>query len=306
MRLARLTQSLLQQVSICIAPNAQAARINALPFIDHYGSYLSTLIFVCLVPYGNWRIWKIFKAGQCSSALVAMALGSMSFFLLLLVRLFASGGSELSGRMYTFVLIPVGLVCAIAIDSIIRGFYLNASLRRLRLSNLFGISFGMAAATVATVGGVAAGEPSFYARLPGPFVVDAGERSIDDFNVKAGLWVATHLTPGHGVASDAATASVVANIGHQTIVNGEVLFLSPKWDAVDKSAASSDGVSYIVVDRRITQELPASGSYFSPDFNSGNYSSPIPSNYINKFDSVPGASRIYDNGNILIYQLPTQ
>ena len=272
-----------------IGPNVQATKINSLPFIDHYGSYLSTFAFFCLVPYGNWRIWKICKSGQASSALVAMALGSMSFYLLLLVRLFASGGSELSGRMYTFVLIPVGLVSAIAIDSIIRVFYLNVNLRLLRLSNLFGISFGMAAVTVGTVGGIAAGEPSLYARLPGPFVVDGGERSVDDFNLQAGLWVASHLTPGHGMASDAATAAVVANIGRQTIVNGEVLFLNPKWDAVDASAASSYGISYIVVDQRITQELPASGAYFSPDVNAGNYYRPLPVSYIDKIQFSPGS-----------------
>jgi hypothetical protein len=155
-----------------------------------------------------------------------------------------------------------------------------------------------------TIGGITAGEPVFYARLPGPFVVEAGERSIDDFNVQAGLWVASHLAPYQGIASDAGTASVVGNLGHETIVNGEVLFLSPTWNANAASAAAKNGVNYIVVDERITKQLPAAGAYFPLDINAGHYYQPLPSSYINKFNTVPGVSRIYDNGNIIIYQLP--
>jgi hypothetical protein len=287
-----------------IGRNAKATAINTLPFPDRYGPYLSTLLFFCLVPYGNWRIFKIFKSGRASPALIAMGLSSLSFYLLLLVRLFASDGSELSGRMYTFVLIPVGLVCAIAIDGIIRALYLNRITPKLGLENLSGLSFGIASAGVLTIGGIAAGEPVFYARLPGPFVVEAGERSIDDFNVQAGLWVASHLAPYQGIASDAGTGSVIGNIGNETIVKAEILFLSPTWNANVASTAAKDGVTYIVVDQRITKQLPAAGAYFSPDFNAGDYYQPIASGDINKFNTVPGASRIYDNGNIIIYQLP--
>ena len=183
-----------------IGSSAQAEQIYyALPFLDHYGSYFSTLVLAFLVPYGDWRIWKMAASREVGAPFVAIALGSLSFYLLLVVRLFAADGSELSGRIYTYALIPVGLVAAIALDSIVRSFYMRITRLSPLRTYLYGITIGITTTTILMVGGIAAGEPSYYARLPGPYIVDAGERSVDDYNNQAALWMAKHLP--HGLES---------------------------------------------------------------------------------------------------------
>ncbi len=49
--------------------------------------------------------------------------------------------------------------------------------------------------------------------------------------------------------------------------------------------------------------LPASGQYFPVDPNVGKYTRPLPLADLTKFDHVPGVARIYDSGNIVIYDL---
>ena len=246
------------------------------------------------------------RSREVGAPFVAIALGSLSFYLLLVVRLFAADGSELSGRIYTYALIPVGLVAAIALDSIVRSFYMRITRLSPLRTYLYGITIGITTTTILMVGGIAAGEPSYYACLPGPYIVDAGERSVDDYNNQAALWMAKHLPHGLGIASDAATAVIVGNVGGETLVNAQILFLNDHWNASDSKIAAADGVSYIVIDLRVTKQLPADGSYFSQDVNAGDYVTPLPLADTTKFDTIPGVSRIYDNGNILIYQLPAK
>ncbi len=49
--------------------------------------------------------------------------------------------------------------------------------------------------------------------------------------------------------------------------------------------------------------LPASGQYFPVDPNVGKYTRPLPLAGLTKFNQVPGVARIYDSGNIVIYDL---
>jgi hypothetical protein len=43
--------------------------------------------------------------------------------------------------------------------------------------------------------------------------------------------------------------------------------------------------------------------YFPVDPNVGNYTRPLPLADLTKFNQVPGVARIYDSGNIVIYDL---
>ena len=53
----------------------------------------------------------------------------------------------------------------------------------------------------------------------------------------------------------------------------------------------------------VTEQLPAAGYYFSPDPHQGNYKKPLPSQAIDKYNDIPGVSRVFDDGTIVIYDL---
>ena len=53
----------------------------------------------------------------------------------------------------------------------------------------------------------------------------------------------------------------------------------------------------------MTQQLPAEGSYFEDDPLAGHYAKPLPSAALSKFDAIPGVSRIFDDGVIVIYAM---
>ena len=69
------------------------------------------------------------------------------------------------------------------------------------------------------------------------------------------------------------------------------------------SIVAQKRITYVVGDKRITEQLPAAGYYFSPDPHQGNYKKPLPSQTIDKYNDIPGVSRVFDDGTIVIYDL---
>ena len=63
-------------------------------------------------------------------------------------------------------------------------------------------------------------------------------------------------------------------------------------------------VRYLLVDRRLSAARPLVGVYFEdgePDTQPPG--APVPAGWLDKFDAVAGASRVYDNGDVRIYDL---
>jgi hypothetical protein len=67
--------------------------------------------------------------------------------------------------------------------------------------------------------------------------------------------------------------------------------------------AQALAVHYVLVDLRLARSLPASGQYFPIDPHAGSYTHPLSLRGLTKFDQAPGVDRIYDDGNIVIYNL---
>ena len=57
------------------------------------------------------------------------------------------------------------------------------------------------------------------------------------------------------------------------------------------------------VDRRLSESLPAGGQYFPDDPRAGKYTRPLPAADLSKYASISSIARIYDSGNIVIYDL---
>ena len=287
-----------------VLPNSHKQGVSGtLPVVDSIWEYASTLLLVVLACFGTWQVWKS-RQGEGNAVSLGLGLGALSIFIVLVVRVASGDGSELAGRAMSFALIPISLVAAvILIDRARRK--PDRPRHGLRRFQNFGMAVvGTAILVVLAVGGIAGGWPSYYARLPGPYRVSAYERSVDQHNLDAATWAATALPRGGGVASDDFTESMFSALGNQAYQrNVADLFLTTSYTGADRSLVRDKRITFVVADKRITEQLPASGFYFSPDPHQGNYKKPLPGVTIDKFNSVPGVSRIFDDGTIVIYDL---
>jgi hypothetical protein len=163
---------------------------------------------------------------------------------------------------------------------------------------------GVAAVVLLGIGGVAGGWPAYYARLPGTFRVEAWERSIDQHNLDLAAWAARELPPDYGIASDYETASLLASLGHEAAPPGVGdLFLSANFSSSARKLVRDKRVDFVVVDKRMSQQLPADGSYFADDPRAGQYRSPVPVRDLDKFNHIAGVSRIFEDGTMTVYSL---
>ena len=87
--------------------------------------------------------------------------------------------------------------------------------------------------------------------------------------------------------------------------------LGTAWVVMDTKLSEADlatlrdgHIDYVVVDLRLAQAPPVYPYYFEqsePD--GGSHTTPVPLVSLQKFDSLPGVLRIYDSGNIIVYDV---
>jgi hypothetical protein len=254
----------------------------------------AVLVVSALLPVGWWRVWRRHRHQPLP---LAMAIGSVSWYVVVLIRFTVADGSELAGRSETFVFVPVAYVVALAI-----GYLAGAVVRRQARV--------VAAAVLVVVllllfDGLVNGWPPYWERLPGAYQVAGSERSVEPETVAGARWALAALGPGNRFAADVGSYAVLGGYGDQNPVRDVAyLYETPTWTALDTSRSAQQALHYVWVDERLSRALPASGQYFPVDPNAGKYKHPLSPAGLAKFDNLPDLSRIYDSGNVVIYQLP--
>jgi hypothetical protein len=260
------------------------------------------LIMSALVPVGWWQVWRRYRS---QAWMVAMAIGSVSWYMVVAVRLFAADGSELAGRASTFVFVPAGLMAALAVirltDSTLRWPVIQMAVRRRA-------PLVVAAAVVLTLvlifNGLVNGWPAYWERLPGPYQVAGSERSVGPAQVASAAWALAALGKGNRFATDEGDMPVLGSYGDQNPVGADgYLYTSPTFTQADAQQVQAQSIGYVLVDQRMAEMLPASGEYFPEDTNTGGYTHPLALAGLTKFNHIAGVARIYDSGNIVIYNL---
>jgi O-antigen/teichoic acid export membrane protein len=169
----------------------------------------------------------------------------------------------------------------------------------------------VAALVVLFVGGTVVGSGPVWLRLPGPYKAAAENRSVEEYNLGASRWVATHLTSDNHVLSDRINRLLVSSIGGQYSVthigdgiDGSPVFFDPEVTRNVTDTLKKGAVTYIVVDRRLAKSLPLVGVYLEQG-EEGSYKhlTPIDPRALSKFDSVDGVSLVYDNGQVAVYDV---
>jgi hypothetical protein len=246
-----------------------------------------------LLPFGWWRVWRRHRHRSWPMALAIM---SLSWYLVVIVRFTVADGSELSGRAATFIFVPVAYVVALALGQL-GGAVVRWQARAVAAALLVAV-------LILLFNGLVNGWPPYWERLPGPHQVAGFERSVGPEEIATAQWALSALGPGNRFAVDFGNGPVLGSYGDQDPVLGvSFLYDSPLYTQSDAQQARALAIRYILVDHRLSQSLPASGQYFPSDPLAGRYRSPLPAAYLTKYNRVPGVARVYDAGSIVIYGL---
>jgi len=113
------------------------------------------------------------------------------------------------------------------------------------------------------------------------------------------------LGRGNRFASDYGAYPVLGSYGDQNAIrNVAYLYTSGTFGPSTRVQAETQAIRYVWVDSRLSHSLPVSGQYFAVDPEQGKYKHPLTSADLNKFNGQSGVDRIYDSGNIVIFELP--
>lgn len=251
------------------------------------------LILVGIVP-GLYWIWR----NRVNAAVLALAVWALLYVPSQALRL-SQAGIEVADRATEFVFLGLATVIAISMTQV-RPDIVN------RRSVIWALSI---LTTILFIGGIVAGSGPDWERFPGPFLVAADARSLTQEGVSAGNWADAYLGPGNRVATDRVNSLLMATYGRQRVITSlddnidpSPLFTSLTFDDTDLGILRDTHIQYLVVDMRLSTGLPRRGFYFSeiePD--AFNYTAPISRAALTKFDDLPNVNRVFDSGNIVIY-----
>lgn len=258
---------------------------------------VSIMPLLILVPVGIWGMWRRRVSAPLKWTLAAVA---VLYPVTLGLRLTAAS-SETSQRASEFVFIGVAFLAA----------WLSPRLPALGWSPAKRIGAQAAATALAVlsfVGGFLIGELQ-ATRQPGPFLVGAEDRSISPQGVAAAEFAAGQLPAESRLLADRNNATLLGSYGEADPIFGRYdgislprILFSPRFDRADERAIHGQSIAYVVVDRRLSRELPLIGYYVESDERGAfNRRQPVGPGVLEKFKRVGALSRIYSNGAIVIY-----
>jgi hypothetical protein len=261
------------------------------PVVDRVMSYGGVLAVVVALPLAWWRIRRTQRDRPWALALL---LASATFYAVPVIRLVSASGTEHAARLTNYVLIPVASVLAVAAVEL-----LDSPRRRNRG---FAVAVAVAVATVVMVGGITSGWPQYWERLPsGRTLVSGSESGVGPEGLAAGYWAQEMLPDGRRIAADSNNVTLMGPLGQQNMLHGMApLYYGTQVDEVT-SFIRLYAVQYVVVDLRLARQLPVDGEYFPDDPLASRHDRPIPLEELTKFDRLPGARRVFDGGDIVIY-----
>jgi hypothetical protein len=258
------------------------------------GSVLILLVLLCV---GLWRLRRERPPTALAWVLTLMAAAYPASLALRLTQ----AGTETSNRASEFLFLGLALVVGGVLASLPRTGGGRTLGGRLLVTAVIGVLF---------TGGVVIGWPP-ASRVPGRPLIEADARSVEPYDLAAARWAATHLPPNSRMVADRASGLVMSAYGHQAPLIGAIhdlpfgaIIISPYWGATEERIIRGAHIEYLVVDRRLAGHLPELGAYVDHDEPQANaHRTPLSPLAIAKFERQPGLLRVYDNGEVAIYQV---
>ena len=262
------------------------------PFNNQVIQYTGLLVITVLIVIGCWQAWSRHRRHPW---IIGMMIGCLGWFGFIAIRLATLSGQELAGRAATYTYIPVSMLAALALTRLVN----SGSMRRWGAV----ITAVMLASVVTLIiDGLANGWPPFWERLPGPHQVSSFESSVGPEEVATSYWTQTYLGPGNRIAADSGIYPLLLGYGDQNALQQiSLMYATPTWTPPVVGVAYANAVTYVLTDNRLSTTLPLNGTYFPGDTTP--VTKTIPAANLNKFNHVNGVARVYDDGNINIYDL---
>lgn len=258
--------------------------------------FISVGLIILVLPLGLLQIWWRYRRDMLA---IALALGAIAYPASMAFR-FTKTGWEIASRATEFLFLGLAFTLAVGIIGLWRS-------RRL---NSIWLIASIAWATIVFMGGMLTGWPS-WARLPGTYLVAADSRSVELQGISAAEWVRNALGQGNLLAADRTNALLMGSIGNQQIARAGLdgvypwaLFFGRELNDTEMTRLRDGKVRYVVIDKRLSDSLPFLGVYFNigePD--TYHHTTPIDLAALEKFDDMKSVSRIFDSGDIIIYDI---
>jgi hypothetical protein len=262
------------------------------PLLERVVGIASVLLMAAGLPFGLVEVWRRHRRNPFA---IMFSLAAVAFFGTLLLR-FAPSAWETGNRAGEFLFLGVAFVLALARPG------------RLLPLRAFRPSMILACACLAVIfcGGAIAGWPPNL-RLSLPYRVSAGSRLIEPAGLTLAQFAGAQLGHDQRFAASESDARLLLLYAREFPLSGskasvETILTSsflPSWELPSLRRAH---VRYVAVDLRARSFDNAAGYFFRRPFWAGDPDPLIPSGTASKFDRI-GASRIYDSGTILVYDL---
>lgn len=294
------------------------------PLLERITGIGSVALLALSLPLGILQVWlKHFRNPNA----MALALAAFAFPATLLLRL-TGGGWEFSVRTSAFVFFPLGFTLGLLLDKfwlprgrakiylLLRGLWCQVQ-RARRTYGLRGRAFnqacrvaGACGGLIIFLGGIIAGWTP-WERLPWPYTVAADTRSIEPQGIAAAYWARAALGRNRRMAADRINTSLMGSFGEQRMIINLIdkvsisgIFLLPRFGADERRIIHEARIEYLVVDRRVTTAVPLDGHYYEGwEQAISQHAPPAEARALNKFDTMPGVQRVFDSGDIRLYDV---
>jgi hypothetical protein len=226
------------------------------------------------------------------SRLVLLTLITLAYPLSILLRM-TRAGWEVGLRITPFAYLGIAIVLAIGITS-----YWCGRSRSPQRAAWLG-----AGGAIAVLAGIISGGGPFALGSP-TYRVSADSASVEPMGISAAAWTQAWLGPGHRFFADRTNRLLLATYGGQQVATTlyDRIDLGPMVSAEkigpqELQAIRETDLDFILLDLRLTLQLPVVGWYFDPG---PTYHEPPSPSVFFKFNALEGVDRPFDNGFISI------
>ena len=270
---------------------------QAVPLWQRFTAISAVGMISLVLPFGLLCLWLRYRSNA-----LAWMFGIVSLFYPIshLFRL-TYYAEDIPGRSAAYIFIPLAFVLALFITQ----FWPT---RRLSWKQ---ISLITCAISVVFLGNVTLGSGTASDLMPGPYIVIADGRSVEPEGIQAATWTFSHLGPNNRVATDRVNQILMSDYGDQRLVVADVdkvdiasIFFSPSFGYDAVATIRQGQIRYLVVDLRLSRALPLVGFYYEVE-EPGRFqrTTPIDRQALMKFSTVSQINRLFDSGDIVIYDV---
>jgi hypothetical protein len=257
----------------------------------------TTYFLLAIMPFGWLCIWQRYRSNSLAlmQGLVSMGLHASQ------VLRTSDNGIQLADRASATLFVSVGTIMAVFITQ----FWPVRQLRWFHVCLIVGVM------TILYMDGYISSGGSGYGSPPTPYVVGADSRSLEMQGIEAAKWSAIYLGSNNHIGTDRTNQLLMGTFGDQRIIDTiqdhidvSPIFFSLPLDAESRELLQRGQIRYLVVDRRLSESLPAVGVYFEKgEPGAMMHATPINIKALMKFDTMPNVNKVFDGGAMVIFDV---